>query len=174
MEIKNDNFVVNNTYRFVYPILRLYGNEYINHIKELYKQGVFIDDMFVARPDDREYLHIVINIPFTLQYKNRENLVSTLEWFTDSKLLQKKYILNVNKKTKKPHHIVLMLPIPQRYQGCISLFLEGNTNLFSKKDVEECFVSPNKRYESYFKYCRSVIAAKTKIKINIDEEVLNI
>lgn len=174
MEITNDNFVVNNTYRFVYPILRLYGDEYINHIKELYKQGVFIDDMFVARPDDREYLHIVINIPFTLQYKDRQNLVSTLEWFAGSDIMQKQYILNVNKVTKKPKHIVLMFPIPQRYQGCIKLFVEGNTNLFSKQDVEQCFVAFDKKNENYFKYCRNIIAAKTMIKINLDEEVLNI
>lgn len=169
----DDRVVINNTYRFVFPILRLYGKEYERQMENLYKQGVFIDDMFVARPDDRDYLHVVVNIPYSLKRKEKKQLADTLKWFNDN-VAHMVYILNVDKHSKKPWHIVMMLAIPQRYQGCVKLFVEGNTNLFSNKDVEYCFSARNKLNEGYFNYCKNIIAEKTKIKINLDEEVLNI
>ena len=166
MYLNGDNFVINNTYRFIYPILRLHGEGYINNIKELYTQAVFIDDLMANRTDDEDYLHIVVNKRLTLAYgkplMETNARMEKYDWFA------KYYPLDPDER-----HIALMIRIPEKYQGCIDEFFHGNVSYFSQSDINECFIAPDKRSEGYFRYCRKIMAERTRVEINVDEEVLN-
>lgn len=173
MEIIGNKIIINQTYRFLFPILRLYGEEFNKRIAMMYKQGVFIDDILNFRYDDKDYLHIVINVPMTINNYNKGLIHETINWLQNKGYISKKYILDVLTKNKKPWHIVFMIAIPSKYQGCIDLFLHGESNLFDEKDINECFKALNKVNEKYFAYCKSIIISKKKISININDEVLN-
>ena len=138
MYLKGDVFFVNNTYRFIYPILRLYGEGYTNNIKELYKQAVYIDDLMANRTDSEDYLHIVINKPLTLAYgKSLMEPIARMEkydWFA------KYYPLDSDDR-----HIVLMIRIPEKYQGCIDELFRGNVSYFSPSDINQCFKKKKKK-----------------------------
>ena len=166
MYLKGDNFVINNTYKFIYPILQLHGEGYIDNMKGLYKQAVYIDDLMANRTDDEDYLHVVINKRRTLKYnKHLRETITRMEkydWFA------KYYPLDSD-----DHHIVLMIRIPEKYQGCIDEFFRGNVSYFSQSDINQCFKSSDKRCESYFQHLRDFMEERTKVKINLDEEVLN-
>lgn len=169
----NDNFFVNETYRFIYPILKLYGNDFYNRIRMMIKQGIFIDDMMNVRYDDKDYLHIVINIPITINKYGSKFVNNTINYLRTVPYLSKDYILSIKSTTKEPQQIVLMVLIPKQYQGCINKFLGGNINLFSKDDIEHCFKANCKDNEPYFAYCRNMIAIKGKVDINLNNELLN-
>lgn len=166
MYLKGDDFFVNNTYRFIYPILRLYGEGYINNITELYKQAVYIDDLMANRTDNEDYLHIVVNKPLTLAYG--KPLMETIARMEKYDWFAKYYPLGADDR-----HIALMIRIPEKYQGCIDEFFRGNVSYFSQTDINQCFKTPDKRFEPYFQYLRNLMAERTRVKINLDEEVLN-
>lgn len=167
MVLKGDKVIINNTYRFVFPILRLYGEEYVKRMDDIFKLAVFIDDLTNPRYDKDDYLHVVID-PLRVVKQPTYTLENTIAWMESKGILNKAYKLESD-----PNKMVLMIRIPEKYQGCVGLFVEGNTALYSKADTESCFCARNKVNEAYFKYCRSIILAKTRIKIDLDEELLN-
>lgn len=167
MVLKGDNVVVNKTYRFIFPILRLYGEEYLKRMDDIYKLAVFIDDLTNPRYDKDDYLHVVID-PQRKIGKKHYTLEDTIAWLTHNGILNKAYTLESD-----PNKIVLMIRIPDKYQGCIDLFVQGYTNLFSKQDVDRYFQARNKVNAAYFNDVRSIIRAKTRIKIDLDMELLN-
>jgi len=173
MNITGNKVVINQTYRFLFPILNLYGEEFKKRIAMLHKQGIFIDDIMNIRYDDNDYLHIVVNVPKTIQRHNKEFICETINWLREEGYMPKNYILDVIAENKKPQHIVLMILIPEKYQGCIDLFLRGESNLFENQDVNKCFQATNKANEGYFAFCRKTIISSKKININLSDEVLN-
>lgn len=169
----NDDFFVNETYRFIYPILRLYGEDFYSKIRMMFKQGVFIDDIMNIRYDEKDYLHIVVNVPVTVKRFGKMFICDAINYLRAGGYMLKDYIPSVKQTSKEPQQIVLMILIPQKYQGCINKFLKGEIDLFSKEDVEHCFKANVKENEPYFAYCRNCIATKRKIDINLENEVLN-
>ena len=166
MYLKGDNFVINNTYKFIYPILQLHGEGYIDNMKGLYKQAVYIDDLMANRTDNEDYLHIVVNKPLTLAYG--KPLMGTIARMEKYDWFAKYYPLDSDDR-----HIVLMIRIPEKYQGCIDELFRGNVSYFSPSDINQCFKAQDKKNEPYFRYCRNIMAERTRVKINLDEEVLN-
>lgn len=166
MYLKGDNFVINNTYKFIYPILQLHGEGYIDNMKGLYKQAVYIDDLMANRTDDEDYLHVVINKRRTLKYnKHPRETITRMEkydWFA------KYYPLDSDDQ-----HIVLMIRIPEMYQGCIDEFFRGNVSYFSPSDIDQCFLAPDKRFGAFFQCSRNLMEARMSVKIDLDAEVLN-
>jgi len=165
MYLTGDKFFFNNTFRFIYPILRLQEG-YFNNMQELYIQGAFIDDLMANRTDDEDYLHVVINKRLT--YKYNKHLMETVTCMEKYDWFAKYYPL-----ASDDHHIVLMIRIPEKYQGCIDEFFRGNVSYFSPSDIDQCFKASDKRSEYYFQYCRNLMEAQRRVKINLDAEVLN-
>lgn len=164
---------VNDTYRLLFPILRLYGKEYVRHISTLYKQSVFIDDLECFRNKGKDYLYIVINVPLTKEKYGNNTLADTMNWFRQQSYVEKDYIMNVNSKSKSPVHIVMMIKLPQKYSKCVDKFLKGNTDMFTKEDIEKCFKDMKSVNNDFFSHCRNILVTKRKIKINLNNEVLN-
>lgn len=165
MYLTGDKIFFNNTFRFIYPILRLQEG-YFNNMQELYIQGAFIDDLMANRTDDEDYLHVVINKRWTLKYnKHPRETITRMEkydWFA------KYYPLDSDDQ-----HIVLMIRIPEMYQGCIDEFFRGNVSYFSPSDIDQCFLAPDKRFGAFFQCSRNLMEARMSVKIDLDAEVLN-
>lgn len=164
---KEDAAIVNNTYRFVFPILRLYGEEFCEKLGKIYKDGIFIDDVAAQRPDDADYLHVVIDLQRTRA--NFGDIVGEyVGWMWEKGWLGNYYALDSDSGK-----YVMMIRIPEKYQGCIDKFVQGDVDLFSEQDVNKCFQARNKANVGFFRYCRDVIRIKKRVKIDLDQEMLN-
>lgn len=158
---------INDTYRFLLPILRMYGEEFLKRFSPIYKIGVFIDDLSNPRNDDNDYLHVVIDLKKT--HANYGDIVGEhVGWMWSKGLLGNYYALD-----SSAGKYVMMIRIPEKYQGCIDKFVQGDVDLFSEQDVNKCFQALNKVNEAYFKYCRNVIKLKKRVEIDLDQEILN-
>ena len=69
------------------------GKEFKERISMLHKQGVFIDDIMNIRYDNNDYLHVVINVPETIQRHNKEFICDTINWLREKGYMPKNYIL---------------------------------------------------------------------------------
>ena len=167
MILKNNKVFINNTHRFLFPILRMYGEEFASKIARLYKLGTFIDDIENPRDDNDDYLHIVVDVKITRKNYG-DFLDECVAWMKAKGYLEKCYVLSYDS-----NKIVLMIRIPEKYQGCIGQFVQGDVDLFSEQDVNKCFQARNKVNEDFFRYCRNVIRTKKRVKIDLDQEILN-
>lgn len=163
----DEEFLVNETYRFIYPILRLYGEDFYNPIRMVFKLGVFIDDIMTER-DEEDYLHVVVSPQTTIDRYGKKFYDDAIGRMRADERVEKIYPLATD-----PSLTVLMIRIPQKYQGCIGELLRGNITCYSKSDIAACFRANCKENEPYFAYCRNMMAVGRHLDVNLSNEVLN-
>lgn len=174
MILDKDEFYLNDTFKFIFPILRMYGNDYMINMKELCKQGVFIDDLRHIH-DEKDRLYIVINTKMMSKSKTRHQIAEILDFFKKKDYFFDLYILDVKKDDKTPHRIVLVLDIPKQYQGIFYEFVNGKyESMYCVDDINTYFKENMPQNKAYFDYIRSILLSnKPQKKPNIENEVLN-
>lgn len=172
MIIQDDKCYINDTYRFLFPILKYYGDEYIDCIRQLYKQGVFIHDteMFINENDN---LFVLINITKSLELNDRIEIASRISYLSRQDYVKKIYITDIKTENKKPDKVVIVFEIPKTYQGVVSKMLEGDLKLYNNYDIEKYFKSENSLNITYFKQCRNILQTGNYNKPKIKNEILN-
>ena len=171
----------NHTTNFLFPILRMYGEEFTKMMGRVFVYGVFIDDILVKRPDDDDYLHVVIDLQMTALIANDDNVVfDVVAWMVENGFVSEYYKLDT-----APGKLVLIIRIPDKYQGCVDKFLKGDMSLYTQEDIDKYFhkiepkLDEEYRYvisksEEYFTSCRRVLTRGAHVNIDLDKEVLNL
>ena len=174
-------FFNNCTRHYLFPFLRLYGEEFTKRMSMLSVYGVFIDDILVGRNDSADYLHVVVDLRITsAAFGSRDIVDEHALWFKEHGMLKKHYVFEAD-----PCKEVLMIRIPDKYQGCIDKFLTGDLSMFTKQDIEMCYQVPKPHFddichymihdsEEYLASCRNVFASGKRVDIDLEKEVLNL
>lgn len=169
MEIKNEKFNINNTYRFIFPILRMYGFDYMSHMASMYKQGVFIDDITYPNPSNKDRLYIVVNTSLS------KTIAEDINFFEKQSYVPKIYIHSIHRHTKAPIRMVVVFDMPLKYNNIFNKFIKGEYYMFEPNDVNTFFKPLQNVNEPFFRYCRNVLLRKNKISPpNFNDEILGL
>lgn len=152
MEIKKNTIYENRTYKYLYPTLKCYGEDLVEHLKRFFKLGVGIgDDILNESTINNIFILFDIEPPLgsNIDYKTyRDNFNTFLNWIRYQKYYVKDYIYKDQNLGEK-QMLVLKLPLTI-YQ--FSNFIYGHySEIFSYEEMNNYFKPvqiPNKKVES--------------------------
>lgn len=114
IKVQLDKVVINKTARFIKPCLKLYGDEFIDKFKKVFKVAYGLKDMSINNDYDK-HIFILINTEKCQNY-----FISTLDWIREQSYYETDYCFD-NIVDGRLHMIVLKLPnvidLDKFYQG---------------------------------------------------------
>jgi len=177
--IQLGTITLNKSYRYLYPIMRFYGDEVHKRIRETHKLGVGINDViywqqsklilteeiFILVDTKGEYKNGKHTNPVTAQAKFAEDLA----WLKEIGILRTEYVFDqIN-----GHLHMLVVKIPEDVPHAVKAFVLGKydliytqkqaTLLFKSDSVEFKVVTDDKQYRVAFAQ-----AVKNRIDVDID------
>jgi len=142
INFSDDKIFDNRTYKYLFPLLRTYGQGFCTNFSKLFKLGIFIGDMnyYTVKPTVVPSLYVVVRLPRIKDHRMSDNDRAYLEWFTNFKQFlrhqqyyETDYSIDVDK-----HMFVFKLL--NNLSNVIDNFLMGKySQMFTKEQVNKYF-----------------------------------
>jgi hypothetical protein len=124
MIIKENSLIVNKTKKYLYPIIRYYGNNFLRIINSFFKVGIGIDDLVLEKSDIRHLSHLFILINVRITYAQGIDFYHYLYELREYPYYEDDYRYDLNGTY---HMIVIKIP-----DACISSLEQFKKSKFSK------------------------------------------
>lgn len=138
MQIQSGKLFKNKTWAYIYPLLRLYGNDLIKYLNQFIKLGIGLGDTNLKYQFGKE-LYILLSIEDP-NNTNQNNLLNTmnfnrfLNWLKDQDFYIRDYLYILRDRNKK-HMIVLKIPENTMDKNSFDYFIDGKYSLMYNKDI---------------------------------------
>lgn len=179
MQIQNGKLYDNRTWRYLFPCLKSYGEEFTNYLKTFFKLGVGLGDVNFEEKTDGKSIFILFETDFafplhkdTIKYK--EDFARFLLWLRNQPFYIEDYIYDKNQ-----HMIVVK--IPEEYFDTVKYFKKGKySKMYTDKEIQKYFkyvTLSNKQAEvevnNRFKKTRGILKKEKEYLEDFVKEVNN-
>lgn len=141
MQVQSGKLYENKTWNYLYPCLKVYGNQLRTFLNSFYKLGVGLKDYNIDI-DEGNCIYILLDTKIYSSASQslqayRENLSKFLEWVR----FQPYYVIDyVFEGFDKGEKHMLVLRLPGSYQRSYNHFLKGRySKMYTPKEIKELF-----------------------------------
>jgi len=171
MIIKENSLVINKTRKYLYPIVRYYGNNFLKIITSLFKVGIGIGDLVLEKSDIKYSNHLFILVNVKTTYAQGVDFYHYLYELRNYSYYENDYRYDLHGVY---HMIVFKIP-----NTCLLSFEEFKkskySNMFNSSEIDFLFIKNNnsikkllKKDNSYKDEFKKIIAKEFMMK---EEEI---
>ena len=140
MQIQSGKLYENKTWKYLYPCLRVYGNQLKTYLNNFYKLGVGLKDYNIDIEEDN-CIYILLDTKIHLGQQSlqtyRENLSVFLDWVRFQPYYVIDYVFDGFDSGEKH---MLVLKLPTIYNKTYNKFIKGKySEMYTPKDIENIF-----------------------------------
>jgi hypothetical protein len=140
MEIHEGKFYINKTSKFLYPILRYYGNSFVSELNKIVKYAIGIHDSNLKDTIGSYNILILINTKINpIQVNKFLKRVEEQEYYV--KYYNPSSNIQENKK-------IIVIKIPEKYYSSYDNFIIGNySQMYNEGDIKKSFNINSEEYK---------------------------
>lgn len=177
MKIKNNEFKINKTSKYLFPILNFFGNEFVFYLNQTFKLGCGIFDYnfadFTLLDNEKSYIFILFNKEIKTNIFNK-----LLLFLQDKDYFVTYYTYGANLESP---YVMIVLRLPSFFNDSYYFFLKGQySKMYDKdiiqrlnfsEDVKEILLKTNKAKEDMLNILKNTFNVKLSKEDIIDNDL---
>ena len=134
MKIQLGKILMNRTRKYLFPIIKSYGNDFTTVVNSLFKVGIGIGDMIVNKCGIHHEKHLFILVDINV---SPVSFLASLNWLKEHPAYEDDYAFD-NVKSGRLHMIVIK--VPDTYIESLDNFRKSKfSKMYSKEDIVKLF-----------------------------------